>query len=108
MSEWVSVNDRLPEDGQHVLVYDGMNNVCSGLGDNEYGQIKIGDAVYYSGQVAWDDMVVNGQASRWDNDLSKYLSCNNKWDEWSGQGPCEFTKVTHWMSLPKPPKEAAK
>ena len=103
MSEWIRVEDRLPEHGQHVLVWDGRNNSYCGIGDDEKGSIRMGDAVYFSGNEAWESMSFEYKKA-WNNSIDEYLECGNSWDKWHGQGPCSFDKVTHWMPLPKPPK----
>ena len=105
MSKWISIKDRLPEHGQHVLVWEDRFNVFpfprgSG-GDDGEGRVRMGDAVFWSGQVGWDEMTAERQ-KLWKN-ADDYRSMNG-WDEWSGQGPCSFGDVTHWMPLPPPPR----
>jgi hypothetical protein len=41
MSEWISVKDRLPENGQRVLCY------------NKYMYVKDYDCVFYDGDFNW-------------------------------------------------------
>lgn len=38
MSEWISVDERLPEEGQNVLVWcsDNKNNYCAYLEDKQW------------------------------------------------------------------------
>lgn len=102
--EWISVKDNLPEHGQHVLVWDERNNVYpfprDHPGDDGEGRVKMGDAVFWCGDTMWLD-----RAPYHNNSKEQYLSCpGSKWDQWEGQGPCDFDEVTHWMALPGRPK----
>lgn len=63
---WISVKDRMPENGKDILAY--LNN-----GE----ETRIAPCNYYNG--VWYDSVMN---------------C-----------VCVMKDVTHWMSLPIPPKE---
>ena len=63
--EWVSVNDRLPQATEYVLIYDSHYR-------NIYKAWYVGDIdVWFS---------------------NEYLP--------------QFINITHWMPLPKPPKES--
>jgi len=71
MSEWISVEDRLPPIDTEVLVFShGNMNVCSLIRPDE----EMADVVWEDDYGYWDD------------------------DE-------GVAAVTHWMPLPKPPKE---
>ena len=102
---WISVDERLPDHGQHVLVWEDRFNVYafpSGhVGDDGKGRVRMGDAIFFSGEVSWNERSVEDKSS-WKN-KEDYKSMN-AWDEWSGHGPCSFSDVTHWMPLPEPPK----
>lgn len=63
---WISVNDRLPMDGQDILA-------CL----HNYGDLRIAPCNYDSG--IWYDCLMNCEAV--------------------------VTDITHWMPVPKPPKE---
>ena len=71
MSEWVSVNDRLPLINTEVLVFShGNMSVCSLIRPDEE-----------TADVVWEDAY-------------------GYWDDDEG-----VSAVSHWMFLPKPPKE---
>lgn len=79
MSEWISVEDRLPEmAGQNVLVY----------GVNLFGQHHIFMAFQGYGDFNWytSDVTYMNNRDLGDNRLS------TNWD------------ITHWMPLPEPPE----
>lgn len=78
MNEWISVKDRLPENGQDVLVYHADDFHIT-VGDFERDNVR-----YYI-----------------EEDGSKFYT-NSGWDTeipWAQKG-C----VTHWMPLPNPPE----
>lgn len=101
--EWISVKDRPPENEQEVLIYcnrDGFKFVCPAI---------------------YEDGTMLTQNSRWNwNDLEEYGTYSEENDDyfvpkgwWENR---QFTpddvyncpvdcEVTHWMPLPKPPKE---
>jgi hypothetical protein len=75
--EWISVKDRLPEDGEYVLVYH--------LADDHItvGYFEKDNVSYYI-----------------ESDGSKFYT-DSGWETeipWAQKG-----SVTHWMPLPKPP-----
>lgn len=76
-SEWISVEERLPEPNEECLV-------SARVGDRVV--IDLGEIVQY-----W-----NGRT----NEYGFMWMITNDWDE--GEG-CE---ITHWMPLPEPPKES--
>ena len=103
--EWISVEDGPPKNEQEVLIYcnrDGFKFVCPAI---------------------YEDGTMLTQNSRWNwNDLEEYGTYSEENDDyfvpkgwWENR---QFTpddvyncpvdcEVTHWMPLPKPPKEAA-
>ena len=81
--EWISVDERLPEDG---LSYEGFYPVDCLLA------AKVGDRVV----VDWGTRYVS--FSYRTGKAEPYWEILHDWDE--GQG-CE---ITHWMPLPEPPK----
>lgn len=77
--EWISVNDRLPDDEQEVLV------IAHG----------------------WDGRLVYvGSHKRVEAQKSWLTGITNKSSEWSlwGWSYLKEPMVTHWMPLPQPPK----
>ena len=76
MSEWISVEDRLPEIAEHVLAY------------------------YYPKSPAMEGRII-GIKHRFDLSTSP-MFIKSKCDE-NGFGNC--SKVTHWMPLPEPPNQ---
>ena len=74
-SEWISVEERLPEPNEECLV-------SARVGDRVV--IDLGEIVRY-----W-----NGHT----NEYGFMWMITNDWDE--GEG----CKITHWMPLPEPPK----
>jgi len=52
------------------------------------------DGEYLCVFIGWDDM-------RFQRVL-EYYNDSETWDDWEGN---EYKKVTHWMLLPKPPKQ---
>jgi len=101
MSKWISIDDRLPRHKQHVIVCNDRFNVKNGEGDDEHGRVRMGDAFFYSGDVMWDEK--GSEQSSWES-KEAYARING-WHEWSGQGPCSFSEVTHWMPMPEMPEE---
>lgn len=75
MSEWISVNDKLPEEKKPVLV--------------TWISIK-GDI--HSDAVA---AIISGRWYWWEGNVDDTLDFDAK---------CIFVEVTHWMPLPKPPE----
>lgn len=65
MAEWISVNDRLPEESAYYIV------------------------------AAHDGHVLRTTFVKWQKRL-------NRWDI---TGARTYWRITHWMPLPKPPKE---
>ena len=70
--EWTSVDERLPEGFQAVVVTDGD-----------------GYAVGF-----WRD-----DAKAWDNENFGWLERSGNWS--SDDGPCRLGKVTHWLPFPE-------
>ena len=79
MDNWISVKDRLPECEKEVLI----------VTDNGI----ITTAMYEDGKMSTDDSAWNWWEYRYYNSDDVYNNCVDD-------------KVTHWMPLPEPPKEA--
>jgi hypothetical protein len=76
--EWISVNDKFPEDYHYVLVYAYMNGTGEPCG--------ISIARRYGRE--WE--ILNDQGIGFFLDSSLYISSK---------------EITHWMPLPKRPNE---
>lgn len=80
---WISVKDRLPEHGKQVLL------IAYGWSDTT---IYLGRLEHMSSETSW------------------LTGLTSKESEWCIQGWSYLKEplVTHWMPLPKPPKEETK
>ena len=108
--EWISVDDRLPEEGKYVIVWVGSVQVArieKGITEEERQKMKNGeidDRIEYG----WIQSTVCIPLKR--SDL--YKACdvhgNNRVPyRWKANGgPMEWfgQNVTHWMPLPETPK----
>lgn len=90
MSDWISVEDRLPEENVPVNVV--WVNRCP---PSYYAHIKdkpfVATAVYFRHCWYW-----------WDANIEDYLA---EYGYWKNGVIDESIEVTHWMPLPEPPKE---
>jgi hypothetical protein len=93
-NEWISVDDRLPKDGERVLIYDG----------NAYQWCPtVNAAIFVKGRTA-NELKADGYklisiADEDGNNKKPYCwKCNHSHMKWFGQ------MVTHWMPLPELPK----
>ena len=77
MSEWISVKDRLPEEGQGLVLVYAPNNKYVAFQLDEWSMQREAPVSFSSATIE----VGEG----WDN--------------------FEFEEITHWMPLPNPPKE---
>jgi hypothetical protein len=75
--EWISVNDRLPDNSDEVLIYVGHDIVQAYLLNGKWkGSVNVTDNM--------NDGYVNDRVISIQGDIFDY--------------------VTHWMPLPEPPK----
>lgn len=96
-----------PEHGQHVIVWDLRDNVYSGNGDNNKGQVQGGDCFFIDKKVEWDSRPLS-ERMRWNDNFEEYASMNGGRYIWNGQGPCTFNEVVAWRPFPsKPPRIGA-
>jgi hypothetical protein len=77
MSKWISVKDRLPEDGWRILLYCDV--------PDEYGKERIG--VYLGGKY-WE--IIGGEYYTLKDTMKRITR--------------KKIIVTHWMPLPEPPE----
>ena len=110
VQEWISVKDRLPEDGETVLIWSGGCHVATiekGITEEERRKMKSGEMPdpeetgwtlstgYFttkrSGTYTRADVFGNNKVPYCWNGVNSPMN-------WFGQD------VTHWMPLPQPPK----
>ena len=102
MTEWISVEERLPEPETEVLI-------CA---TNRLGQKIITTAMYEDGTVSIEDSTWNWQELDfiYDEERDLYLVPEGWW-EYRHYNPDEIFNnavdnvVTHWMQLPELPEE---
>lgn len=73
---WIPVSERMPEEDEEVLVFDGAG--CSVMA-----------------------LVNRDKTDVWHWDGSYYM----EWQNFNGTIHADISDVTHWMPLPAPPKE---
>ena len=103
VQEWISVDDRLPENGVHVLIccemrrYDGEiagKYVCDGYYAEANKIVAYGASSYYACDYSEED--------------DEYYLCEGwyevikNWDDYNSVAVEDF--VTHWMPIPAPPE----
>ena len=102
MSEWISVEDRLPESGKHVLACCEVR-LLSG-GKKSYVCEAMHTVKKSISVSVWDDF-----DAEYDEETDNYYfpegwwECIHNWDEYANVAICDF--VTHWMPLPEQPKD---
>lgn len=86
MSEWISVNDRLPEEDGRYLCLTWLN-----YSGNRIPWYRI--VSFVANAETDEELAVNGiKGPTW-------CSYNSEW------GLCCADNITHWMPLSEPPKE---
>ena len=78
--EWISVDDRLPDDEQEILV------IAHGWGGR---LVYVGSHKRVEAQKSW---------------LTGITNKSSEWSLW-GWSYLKEPMVTHWMPMPQPPKE---
>lgn len=79
MSEWISVEDRLPTSIVNKVIVRCKN-----------GYVGFGHYEKYNGKEVWYNLESQKPFTDWDIE------------------DCETYEITHWMPLPEPPREEAK
>ena len=109
-AEWISVKERLPEEGKYVIVWVGSAQVArieKGITEEERQKMKNGeieDRIEYGWSQSTGFMPLKRSdlyksCDVFGNNLVPYCwKANGGPMEWFGQN------VTHWMPLPEPPK----
>ena len=102
-TKWISVEDRLPESGVHVLICCEMHR---------YGGEIAGKYVCDGYYAEANKIIAGGFPDECNCEYSEeddeYYLCEGwyevikNWDDYSSVTVEDF--VTHWMPLPKPPK----
>ena len=100
MTNWINVNDRLPEDEKNVLV------CCK----NDYGRRYVCEAYHVNHHSVEANIYWNEDAD-WDYDEEEdkfyvpegWYEVIHNWDEYGSVGI--YGTVTHWMYLPELPME---
>lgn len=103
VSGWISVNDRLPEDGEHVLVVCEIHPI--GRASRKYVCEAFYTRKFSISDVSSEDDIAYDYNEEDDEYYLKegWYECVHNWDEYSSIIIDDF--VTHWMPLPEPPKE---
>ncbi|MBR1749926.1 MAG: DUF551 domain-containing protein [Ruminococcus sp.] len=52
MSEWISVKDRLPEDGEEVLIYSTTNEISMCYYDEDTHRFNVVDSDLYWNEIS--------------------------------------------------------
>lgn len=91
---WISVEERLPENGQVVLCYWWNVHCC------ERDNLSV--MRFRKGRTAEElkDAKCFSRSDQWGNNKKPYC-----WDDPHGPLSLFGQEVTHWMELPEPPKE---
>ena len=101
--KWISVTERLPESGVHVLACCRVKWLGGG------GRNYVCDA-FYSAPKAVICSYNDDIEAEYDEDTDEYYMPEGwwevikNWDDYSCVAIADF--VTHWMPLPQPPKES--
>lgn len=103
VSGWISVKDRLPEDGEHVLVVCEIHPI--GRASRKYVCEAFYTRKFSISDVSSEDDIAYDYNEEDDEYYLKegWYECVHNWDEYSSIIIDDF--VTHWMPLPEPPKE---
>jgi hypothetical protein len=94
MSEWISIEDQLPENNQRCLIWD--KNCHVSVDGTESTIIHVYAANFHKGEHKTD---------HWSFCDSGFGNNQYPW-AWTDGAQTWFSQdVTHWMPLPNPPEE---
>lgn len=102
-NEWISVEERLPENEKDVLIsfkrktIHGKEYFCVGMAFHTDGKTTIDDSNY-----CWDNDNVDMD---YDEEADSYIVPEGWWEtvDFSEEFSAVDMPVTHWMPLPAPP-----
>ena len=109
-SEWISVEERLPEENVYVLIAVGNSiqvaRIIKGISEEKREKMKNGELPDPEETCFAADKIITLRRSQlyrsgdvWGNNLVPYYwKANGGPMEWFGQN------ITHWMPLPEAPK----
>jgi len=97
MSEWISVDDRLPDSGARVILF-WMN-------DYTPPRPRTGMGFYAAKHKISADMWEETEAADYSEEKDEYF-CPEGWHEeaWEADYHYPVPNVSHWMPLPPPPE----
>ena len=109
--EWISVKDRLPEENEYVMIWDGeleISKIEKGISEKERELMKNGE-INDPVEIGWNMSDGYFKLKR----SESYRACDEGWNNsvpycWyvnGGMTKLFGQNVTHWMPLPEPPKE---
>ena len=103
VQEWVSVKDRLPENGVHVLLCCEMRRYGGGIAGK-----YVCDGYYAEANKIISGGFPDECNCEYSEEDDEYYLCEGwyevikNWDDYNSVPVEDF--VTHWMPLPEPPK----
>lgn len=95
--QWISVEERLPENGQQVLIYDG---------NATQWKASVHSARFVKGRTHDEIMVEYRDTGRLWHTFGDEEGNNKKPYAWRGDAHMQWfgQQVTHWMPPPEPPQ----
>lgn len=101
MSEWISVKDRLPESGKHVLVCCSIHLIGGGLSTYVCDAFHTDQKTIVCNCDDDIDMDYDEETDEFYFPVGWWEVIKN-WSDYSCVAIEDF--VTHWMPLPEPPE----